>query len=89
MKQKKDELSELVGYQVGKELKKMILKEVRDTGLDIREVVSKFILPEMAILDDSGRFTYDGKKITPQEFFKQNPLKEFAHLVTIKTKENE
>lgn len=83
----KDELSKMIGYDISPQLRKMILTQVRETGKDIREVCANYVLPEMAILDNSGRFQYQDKMITPAEWEMINPLGQYGKIVVIGTKE--
>jgi len=62
-----DRLSRMVGYEVGKSMRLMILNEVRETGKDIREVAAQYNLPFMAILEADGRFEYEGQRVKPEE----------------------
>lgn len=87
MKPTKDELTQMIGYDISPQLRTMILAQVRETGKDIREIASQFVLPQMAILDDSGRFQYQDKMITPAEWEKINPLGQYGKIVVIGTKE--
>jgi len=86
MRIKNDELERLIGYSPSKQMRIEILKEVRE-GKTIEEAASKFNLPTMAILDADGKFDFEDRRITPQEWHKINPLKEFGKIVIIGTKE--
>ncbi len=79
-----DELSRMVGYTVGRELRLMILKELEETGKDIREVAAQYNLPFMAILEADGRFEYEGQRVTPEEWERINPLGKYGKIVVIK-----
>jgi hypothetical protein len=79
-----DELSRMVGYELGSDQRRTILNEVATTGKDIRAVAAQYNMPEMAILNDNGTFEYDGKQITPEEWKKINPLGEYGKIVIIK-----
>jgi hypothetical protein len=85
MKITNDELSTLVGYEVGRELRLMILRETKETGKDIREVASQYNLPLLVIPDADGRFLYEGKMITVKEWELCNPLLQYGKLIVIKS----
>ena len=88
MRIKKDELTELLGYEAGKGMKLMILQEIKETGKSIQEVAAKHNLGTMAILDDDCKFEYNGTKVTPDEWRKINPLGEYGKLIIIGTAED-
>jgi hypothetical protein len=73
---------------MGKGQKAMILKEAHDTGDPITKIVSKYTLPDMAIIGSDGKFDYKGNRITPDEWKAINPLGEYGKLVTINTSAN-
>lgn len=80
-------LKDLFGYEVARAQRITILTEVKETGKDIREIASKYILPEMAILQDDLTF-WDHKKekyTTVAEWEKTNPLGPFGKIVVIGT----
>lgn len=82
----KNELwTKLFGYPVNREMKEKILEEMKETGEPIEKIISKYTLPEMAILNEQGLFQYDGKMITPAEWKRLNPLHEFGRIVVIRT----
>lgn len=89
MKITNDELSKMVGYEVGRELRLEILQQTEETGKDIREVAAQYNLPTMAILDPDGKFDFEGQRVTPQEWERLNPLGEYGKIVVIKTDEND
>ena len=78
--------TKMFGFEVGREMKEMVLAEVANTGEPIEKVVAKYTMPEMAILDNDGKFEYQGKRITPQEWEQLNPLGEASKLIVIKTR---
>ena len=73
----------LFGFDVGHEMKKMVLSEVRKTGEPLEQVIAKYTLPEIAILDEDGKFDFAGKRITPDEWRQINPLREHGRIVII------
>lgn len=87
MKITKDQLSEMIGYEIPAEIRLTILQEVKESGKDIREIASQYNLPEMAILNDSGKFQYRGEWITPAEWEKINPLGSYGKIILIGTRE--
>ena len=72
---KTDELSKLIGYPVGREIKKMILMEVKETGLPIQAVADQYSIPPLFIKDKDGMIVFEGKKITPDEYQSLFPFK--------------
>ena len=84
-----DELAEMLGHKPNEVLRRKIIEETRETGLDVREIISRYTLPTIAVIDD-----YDGKfwsikyaeRLTPAEWFEKNPLGKFAKLVIITPK---
>lgn len=86
MRIKKDALEKMIGFTPSKQMRIDILKEVRE-GKTLQEAAAKWNLGEMAVLDDNGKFLYEGKRITPEEWRKINPLGEFGKIVIIGTRE--
>jgi hypothetical protein len=60
-----------------------ILEEVKETGLCIQEVASKYQLPATFVMDTNGLIEFEGQK-TPAEFKERHPYRKY---VTIGTKE--
>lgn len=87
MKITKDQLSEMIGYEVSAQVRREILQELKESGKNIREIAAQYNLPEMAILDDSGRFQYRGQWITPAEWEKINPLGSYGKIILIGNRE--
>jgi len=79
-----DELSRLMGFEIGPEFRRQIINEMTATGEDIRAVVAKRAMPYMAILNDEGKFSYEGEMITPQQWEQRNPLGEYGRIIVIK-----
>lgn len=79
-----DELSRLMGFEIGPEFRRQIINEMTATGEDIRAICAKRAMPEMAILDDDNKFNYKGQRITVDEFEKINPLGSFAKIIVIR-----
>jgi len=75
---------ELFGHEPNKAMKEMVLQEVADSGKDIREVISRYVLPEMAIIGSDGKFDYQNKRITVDEYRAIAPLGPYAKLVIVK-----
>lgn len=82
-----DQLEIMLGYRPGAELRKRIIDETRSNGADIREIVAKYHLPELAILGADGKFSSDFGRITPAEWYEKNPLGKYGNLVIIKARE--
>lgn len=80
---KKDELTEILGYEPGRGQRLEFLKQVQETGKSIQEVASNYAMPEIHIKDDTGMIEVEGQKITPEEFEAKHPYKK---IVTIGTK---
>jgi hypothetical protein len=64
----KTNLTELLSYKPGAETKKMILKEVRESGKSLQEVADKFSMPPLFKMYDDGTFDYKGQRMTPKQF---------------------
>jgi hypothetical protein len=72
-------LEKILGYQPGKELKKMILTAARDEGLPVEEVAARFQMPEMFIdFDGNGKVQTDQGIMTPEEYQTLNPYKKIV-----------
>jgi hypothetical protein len=82
---KRSDLTELLGYEPGREQRLIILKEVKETGLSIQEVADKFAMPPLFIRDDDGKILYKGEKMTSEQFNKKFPHRRF---VTIARRKN-
>lgn len=80
---KRDELTEILGYDPGRSQRLEFLKQVKETGKSIQEIASNCQLPEMFIKDNTGLIEYKGEKMTPEQFKEKHPFKKF---VTISTK---
>ena len=90
METKKTAWSELFGgTEPNMTMKKMILQEVADTGKDIREIVAKYSLPEMAIVNRDGKFhdIKTGRMLTPEEWHEMSPLGPYAKLIIVREKD--
>lgn len=76
----------MFGHEPNKAMKEMVLQEVADTGKDMREVVSKYVLPDMAIVGTDGLFhdIKTGRRITPEEWHATNPLGEYGRLIIVR-----
>lgn len=77
---------ELFGHEPNKAMKEMVLQEVADTGKDIREIVAKYSLPELAIVNRDGKFhdIKTGRRITPEEWHEMSPLGPYAKLIIVR-----
>lgn len=73
----------LFGFEVNREMKRMVLAEIAKTGDPIEKAIAKYTLPELAILGKDGKFDFEGKRITPEEWRKINPLGEYGRIVII------
>lgn len=83
----KNELwTKLFGYPVNREMKEKTLEEMKETGDPIEKVIARYTLPTMAILGPDGRFDDmpTGKRMTPEEWHKSNPLGEYGKLIIVK-----
>ena len=83
-----DELSRLMGFEIGPEFRRQIINEMTATGQDIRAVCAKRALPYMAILNEEGKFKYEGEWITPQQWGERNPLGEYGKIIVIRRRKN-
>lgn len=80
---RKDELTEILGWEPGRSMRLEILKEVKLTGKSIQEVASNYQLPELFIKDENGLIEYKGQKMKPEQFQEKHP---FLKFVTVSTK---
>jgi hypothetical protein len=78
MKKMKINLTELLSYKPGAETKKMILKEVRESGKSIEEVADKFSMPPLFQKDANGMIQYKGEKMTSEQFNEKFPHRRFV-----------
>jgi hypothetical protein len=76
----------MLGYSTNREMKKKILQEMKTEGKSLQEICARYSMPHSVLLDDEGKFEYNGTRITPAEWYKLNPLGEFGKLVTIATR---
>ena len=79
----KKNLTELLGYEPGAELKRIILDNVKTSGRSVEECAADFQLPDIFIPDDSGRFEHNGETFTAETFEKRYPHRKF---ITIKSR---
>jgi len=86
--QNNDELSRLIGFEIGPEFRRQLISEMTTTGEDIRAVCAKRAMPYMAILNDAGLFEYEGEMITPQQWGERNPLGQFGKIIVIRKRKN-
>ena len=79
----------LLGYVPDRETKELLLAEVAATGKPLQQVIGEGktipIMAKMVILDEKGRFEYNGKMINVEEWKKINSLGEYGRLITIST----
>jgi hypothetical protein len=75
---------ELFGHEPNKEMKTLVLEEVRNSGADIREVISRYVLPDMAILGEDSKFEYQGRRVTVAEYREVAPLGPYAKLIIVR-----
>jgi hypothetical protein len=68
---------------MNRELKAMIFKEAHDTGEPVAKIAAKYTLPDIAVLNDEGKFNYQDRMITVEEWRAINPLGEYGKIVTI------
>lgn len=73
---------------MGKGQKAMILQEAHNTGEPITKIAANYSLPELAIIGPDGKFDYQGKRITTDEWKAINPYGEYGKLVTINVNNN-
>jgi len=74
---------DMFGYDPGRALKMQILEDVRNTGCDIREAASRYILPVLERLEENGTFWSSefNRRMTPAEYYRIHRLGRFARLV--------
>ena len=83
---KKNELSEILGYQPSRGQRLEFLKKVQETGKSIQEVASEYQMPDLYIKDENGMIEVAGVKMTPSQYQEKHPFKK---IVTIATKNND
>ena len=84
---RKDELTEILGWEPGRSMRLEILKEVKLTGKSIQEVASNYQLPAMFIKDGNGLIEHEGVKMTPAQYQEKHPFKKFVTIGTKKINE--
>lgn len=88
---KNDVMEETLGYKPDKETRLAILKAVKESGRSIQEVIGEGktvpYMPEIAILDEDGKFLYKGQRVTASEWEQLNPLGKYGKIVIIGTQE--
>lgn len=79
--------TKLFGYEVNREMKEKTLEEMKETGDPIEKVIARYTLPTMAILGPDGKFDDmpSGRRLTPEEWKKANPLGDYGRIVVIRT----
>jgi len=82
----KKQLSELLGYMPSTELKKIILTDVKTTGMTIEQCADAYAMPPMFMPDSKGEFEHEGKRYTSETFAAQFPHRRF---IIIKTDDND
>lgn len=83
---RKDELTEILGWEPGRSMRLEILQKVKETGQSIQEVASNYQLPEMFIKDENNLIESKGVKMTPSEYQEKHPYRKF---VTVTTRKND
>jgi len=86
MKTDKDELEELLSFKPSKELRIMILEEVKQTGKSVAEIADKYSMPPLFFPktdDPEEKFEYAGQMMTMQQFHEKYP---FKRIVIIRTR---
>lgn len=73
----------MLGYAPNDAMQILLLEAVRG-GNTMQEAIAQYVLPEMAILEDDGKFIYHGQRITPAEWEHLNPLGGYGKLVVIR-----
>jgi hypothetical protein len=74
----KKQLTELLGYEPGAALKKMILSDVKTTGKSIEECADAYAMPPLFVPNDKGEFEHEGKRFTSETFAAQYPHRRFT-----------
>ena len=83
---KKNELTEILGYEPGRTLRLMILKDVKEKGISIGEAASTYQMPAVfQDLENTGMIDTPDGRMTPGKYEKLHPYKK---IVIIKTREN-
>jgi len=84
-KKEVDIMSEVLGFEPSKEMRLLILNEVKESGKSIAEVAGKRAMPPMFSPDENGLVTYKGEKMTMDEFHKRYP---YSKSIVIKRRTN-
>ncbi len=74
----------MFGHEPNRMMKEAVLQEVVSTGADIREVISRYVLPDIAVIGSDGKFDYQDTRITVDEYRSIAPLGPYAKIVIIK-----
>ena len=85
MKTDKDELEELLSFKPSKELRIMILEEVKQTGKSVAEIADRYAMPPQFFLGRGNTFEYGNETMTSEQFQQRFPYRRF---VTIRCRDN-
>ena len=77
----KKTLTQVIGYEPGTAMKKMILADVQASGISIEEAASKYSLPVMVMPSNNGMIHELGETYTVEQFKERFP---FRKIVIIK-----
>ena len=87
MKNIKKTLTELMGFEPGREQRIMILRECKESGKSIEEVADKYAMPSLFIMHDDGTFIYNDEVMTKEQFRQRFPFRRFVTIQTRRQKE--
>lgn len=83
---KKDELTEILGYEPGRGQRLEFLKQVRDTGKSIQEIASMYQMSEIFIdKNNTGMIETKEGEMSIKDYQTKHPYKK---IVIIKTHKN-
>lgn len=76
-------VEKMLGYHPNEAMQVLLLEQVK-AGKRMEEAIAQYVLPEIAILGDDGKFEYQGQRVTPSEWEQINPLGTYGKIVIIK-----
>lgn len=82
MKDIKKTLTELMGFEPGRDQRIQILRECKESGKSIEEVCDKYALPPLFVIRDDGTFLYNGETMTKEQFNQRFPFRRFVTVGT-------
>ena len=84
---KRNEMTEILGYEPSRGQRLEILKIVKAEGISIQEATARFQLPAMFV-KKNGLIEVDGQLMTPVEFQEKHPYRKFVTIARRSDNEN-